>query len=268
MVNHPSISILIFVLFLGQSTAFGQTVLSTQNQIKKIVDERIKYFNETDSATLHHKTFNYDEAGCLTSKQEFYYNLVPAGSLAKDVNAFYSKEKKLLTENIVVFKSNNEKEFENLRTKYLLYAPTEEESKYSWRQYIDNSLDIVREDTLTYDENLNLIKKCDYNYKGNTSLYCDEFSFDKKNKRRRWKMYTYWTTVKAGGKTVDKREKKLDYKYYFNSAGKPTKTKGKRYSTHYSENWTYDKAGQLVEYKERNFRKSRQTKKGPRSNRK
>ena len=261
MTNHPIFYILMPALFLGHCAAFGQSELSTTGKIKKKVEERIRYYNDTDRTTLHHKTFDFDEKGCLIRKQEFYYNLTPAGSLAKDVNALYDTGKQLLTENIVVFKSNNEREFENLRTKYLLYAPTEEESKYSWRQYIDNSLDIVKEDTLTYDENLNLIKKCDYNYKGNTSLYCDEFTFDKHNRRRRWKMYTHWTTVKAVGKAVDKREKKLDYKYYFNRAGKPTKTKGKRYSTHYSEKWTYNKTGQLETYEERSFRKSLQTKK-------
>lgn len=262
MTNNFAKAISLGIFFLVQFSILGQALGQDRVGIKKMTEERLRFTGAGDSVTLHHKTYDYDEQGLLMGKQEFHYNMTPAGSLAKDVNAKYDKKQQLLTENIIVFKNNNEREFENLRTKYLVYAPNEEDSKYIWRQYIDNSLDIVREDTLTYDANQNLIKHCDYNYKGNTSLQCDEYEFDKKNNLRRWRRYTYWTTVKAGGKIVTKGEKKQDYKYKYNGKGQPTKAKGKRYSTQHTELWTYNKQGVLINYRERNYRKVKYTKAG------
>ncbi len=241
-----------FIIFSFQANA---------QAISKLIEEKFRYSSNGDSSLLYHKTSKYDSLGRLMNREEFHYNMSPAGSLAKELSLIYSVDKKLLTESSTVYLPNGKKEFENYRTQYLVYAAKQEDSKYAWKQYIDNTLDIVKEDTLTYDKNGNLIKRCDYNYRYNTSLECAEYEYNNDNSIRRWRVYTYWTTVKAGGKIVDKRDKRQDYKYYYNSKGQPTKTRGKRYATQYFEDWSYNKEGQLNRYTQRFVRKRKYTKK-------
>ncbi|NBO24705.1 MAG: hypothetical protein EBU93_05680, partial [Chlamydiae bacterium] len=51
-------------------------------------------------------------------------------------------------------------ETERLKTKYLIYSADERNNKYLSRQFYDNMDELMKEDTLIYDKNNNLLSRC------------------------------------------------------------------------------------------------------------
>jgi hypothetical protein len=228
--------------------------------IKKKIEKSYRFISETDSILISDKMYEFDKEQRLIKKQEFFFNPQNAGSVSKEINSVYNTEDSILEEYLYTYKKSG-LESERYKTKYLIYSADEKKNKYIWKQYFDNTEELMKEDTLTYDSNGNLICKCDYDYRGGTSQSCDFYKFNKKKQLKSWKMYAYWTTVGRNSKAVVKKEKKQDYRYQYNKDGLPTKSYGKRYSSKFNETYTYDKSNQLIEFRQIKSKRNKLSKK-------
>ena len=249
MKNVLLLLILLFISLSGKADA--------QN-IRKKTEKNYRHLNISDSVLSALKTYEYNKDGALLSKNELFYGQ-PSGTLTKEVNAVFDRNKMILDEHIYTYK-NTGTDHERLKTKYLLYKANENDSKYIWRQYYDVSEEMVREDTLSYDKAGNLISRMVYDYRGNTSQSSDFYIYDKKNRLKSWKYYNYWSTVNNKSKPVTHKEKKQDYKYKYNKAGQVIKVSGKRYSTAMLETYKYDSKGKLTEFLQIKTKKSKNSK--------
>lgn len=247
---------LVSVLLLVFTSSLFQ--ICQAQSIRKKTEKSYRQISQGDSVLSFEKTTEYNYRGAVVSQHENYYSLHPAGVLIKEVSAVFDSTKMLLDEHIYQYKSSGT-DHERLKTKYLSYAPKESESKYFWRQYYDITEEIVREDTLSYDKAGNLISRMLFDYRGSTSQSEDVYTFDKKNRLKCWKWYNYWSTVNSKSKPVTNKDKRQDYKYQYNKAGKLTKVSGKRYSTSLLETYKYDNNGKVFEYQQIKKKKSKNT---------
>jgi hypothetical protein len=236
------------------------TVLQAQKVVKTQELKKYKYPSLLDSVPMESSNYRFDEEGRLVYRKEYFFDDHPRGSLKEERYAKFDSSTMVLEEEIIHYKRNKEPTSERLKTKYWIYTADERRSKHVWRSYIDESGEIVKEDTLTYDQDSNLIKQCMYSYKGNTSLYCENWKYDRKGRLCKNTLYTHWTTINIRSKIVHKKERKKIYRYRYRR-GKLKKARGKRYSSKYYEDWKYNKEGQIEYYKRRKFRKAKNTKK-------
>ena len=227
--------------------------------IRKKVEKNYRHLSTSDSILTVDKVYEFNKEAAIISKSEKYYSQQGIGNLIKEVNARFDSSKMILDEHIYNYKSTGT-DHERLKTKYTIYKANENDSKYIWRQYFDVSEEIVREDTLTYDNAGNLISRMVFDYRGNTSQGADVYTYDKKNRLKRWKWYSYWSTVNKKSKPVTNKEKKQDYKYKYNKSGKIIKVSGKRYSTVMLETYKYDSNGNLIEFLQTKTKKSKNSK--------
>ena len=237
-----------------------QSVESKAQSIKKKIEKSYRFISEKDSILISDKIYEFDQNQRLINKQEFLFNPQNAGSISKEIKSVYNTEDSILEDYIYNYKKSG-LETERYKTKFLVYSADEKKNKYIWKQYYDNTEELMKEDTLTYDINGNLICKCDYDYRGSTSQTCDFYKFNKKNQLRSWKMYAYWTTVGRNSKAIVKKEKKQDYRYQYNREALPVKSYGKRYSTRFHETYKYGKDNQLVEFKQIKSKRNKLSKK-------
>ena len=246
-------TLLLFLLILSAfvNFSFGQN-------IKKKTEKNYRHLSIADSVLSALKTYEYNKDGALLSKHELFYGQ-PSGALTKEINSRFDSSKMILDVHIYSYK-NGLTDHERLKTKYLIYNAKESESKYIWRQNYDASEEMIREDTLSYDKAGNLISQMVFDYRGNTSQGADEYIYDKKNRLKRWKWYSYWSTVNKKSKPVTKREKKQDYKYKYNKANQLVKVSGKRWSTSKLETFKYDSNGKLTEFIQLQSKKTKNTK--------
>ena len=138
------------------------------------------------------------------------------------------------------------------------YANREEDSKRIWRQLYDNYGEISREDTLTYDANNNLIERCNYDYRGNTSLFCHYHTYNKKGWQVLWRTYSKWTTINGKGDVVERQAKRRNYRYRYNNNGQLVASGGRHYLNHFRQKIDYDKNGKIRSNKTLLRRKTRQ----------
>ncbi len=246
-------TLLLILLILSAFVNFS----SGQN-IKKKTEKNYRHLSIADSVLSALKTYEYNKDGALLSKHELFYGQ-PSGNLTKEINARFDSSKMILDVHIYSYK-NGLTDHERLKTKYLIYNAKESESKYIWRVNYDASEEMIREDTLSYDKAGNLISQMVFDYRGNTSQGADEYIYDKKNRLKRWKWYSYWSTVNKKSKPVTKREKKQDYKYKYNKANKLIKVSGKRWSTSKLETFKYDSNGKLTEFIQLQSKNTKNTK--------
>ena len=82
------------------------------------------------------------------------------------------------------------------------------------RQLYDRYDEVVKEDTMTFDATGNLVAKCSYDYRNNTSLYCDDYCY-KKGKLKKWRTFFHWNTISLSGKVIEKRGKRRHYVYAY-----------------------------------------------------
>lgn len=225
--------------FLGGFFFFLQQMSYGQPQIKETTILAYK-INNQDSALYYRKTSNYDTIGRLINKQNYYYHHNNHGVLVKEEKAFFNTTDKWLTEEIITYHPEKEPTVQKLRTKYLNYQAKEKNSQYTLRQLYDQYGEIAKEDTLTYDEQNNLIELCKYNYQGSTSLFCNYYTY-KDNLQTRWTTYSKWTTIDIKGRVVQKQGKRRDYRYKYNKNGQLIHACGKYYKTRFRQTIKYDK---------------------------
>ncbi len=202
-----------------------------------------------DSIVKEHKKMNYDQAGRLLNKKNYYYN---NSKLIKEETASFDTQKQVLTELEVVYSDNKDPRSEKIETKYLVYAAPSGESKHIWQLQYNDYADIVKEDTITYNAQLQPTEHCVYDYRGTTSLRCDEWEYNKKNQLCNNRYYSKWTTINGRGQVTEKKSKKRDYKYRYTRAGQLKKEWGKSYGTKLCRRIKYNKTGEIQQdYKQR-----------------
>lgn len=228
-----------------------------QEQIVKSLElKKYLYPEAMDSIPMEISNARFDQDERLMYKKTYLYNHHPAGTLKEERFSIFDSSKMTLEEEIIRYQRNKEPESERLKTKYWIYTGDEKSSKHISRSYIDESGEIVKEDTLTYDQDTNLIKQCIYSYTGNTSLYCENWKYNRKGRLCKNTLYSHWTTINFRSKVVKKKERKMIYCYRYKK-GKLKKARGKRYSSKYYEDWKYDKEGRIAYYKKRKYRKAK-----------
>jgi len=196
-----------------------------------------------DSIIKTRREYTYDTLGRLMNRHSYTYHS-NSGVLRKEKKANFDTASNILTEFIIDYPQKGAPRKQKLVTKYLVYAPKEKNSKYVWRQLYDKYGEMVKEDTLTYNQDSLLTERCTYDYRGNTSLSCDTHKYNKKGERVRWRSYRKWTTINGRGEVADRQRKRRDYKYRYNRDGKLKRAWGKYYKTKFCQKVKYNKAGQ------------------------
>ena len=82
------------------------------------------------------------------------------------------------------------------------------------RQLYDAFDELVKEDTLSYNTAGELFHKCSYDYRNNTSLYCDQYTYHQ-GKLKKWKTFYHWHTISLSGKVIEKKGKRRHYNYIY-----------------------------------------------------
>ncbi len=231
----------IFILIL----IFTFNQCKSQGKIKEKIE--ISFMtSESDSLTRYHKTTIYDKKGREIRKLYYYYHL-NSNKLKKEEKSYFDSESKTLTEHIINYPSDKEPVSTKLITKYLEYELKEENSKRLYRQLYDDFGDISREDTLIYNSNNNLIERCSYDYRGNTSLFCHYYSYNNKGLQNRWKTYSKWTTINGKGEVAERKAKRRDYRFRYNKRNELIRSWGKHYLNRYKQKLKYDNNGKILE---------------------
>lgn len=226
-----------FVFFISCTISFGQTKIKEKVVLSYAIGEK-------DSLIRFRKTMQYDTSGRLIQKQNYYYHIHEKGQLVKEEKAFFNTSNQVLTEEIIDYPERKEPVRQKLVTRYLDYQAKEKDSKYILRQLFDKFGELAKEDTLTYDNNQNLIELCSYVYTGNTSLSCNYYTY-KNDLQTRWTTYSKWTTINAKGEVADRSGKRRDYRYKYNKAGELTRACGKYYKKRFHQKIKYNKEGKI-----------------------
>lgn len=234
----------LFWLFLLVWSGLPTSAVWAQAKIKTKTSAKY-YVSPTDTVLRVQTRSEYDAAGRLMQRQEYFYDPRDRGVLVKEERSQYFPAERLLRESIINYPKGEEPKQERLETHYLLYAESEKASQYIWRRHFDAFGELTREDTLTYNSDSLLTQRCSYNYTGATSILCDEYEY-RDTLRQRWRMYSRWTTINARSQVVERQTKRRDYRYRYNKAGQLTRVQGTDYSSKIKRCLHYDKEGQLA----------------------
>lgn len=232
--NIFKISLSFFTLALLPSS-----IASAQALIKEKI-EIVYSLSERDSIVRSQKTSNYDEQGRLILMQHYHYHQ-NSSRLVKEEKSYFNSQNSILTENIISYPEGKDPVTQKMITTFLDYQAKEADSKRSSRQFFNEYGEIAREDTLTYNANNQLIEQCDYDYRGNTSLFCNFYTYNKEGMRAKWITYSRWTTINGKGAVVEKQDKRRNFRYFYNKENQLVKIKGKDYSAKILQKISYDK---------------------------
>lgn len=232
-----------------------------QNAIK--TKKILKAYISTSDTILHAQQLStYDLDGRLLRQQDYSYNINTPGLLVKEVRTQYLPAQQILTKIIVTYPKGQEPQQERFETRYLVYAPKEANSKRLWKRHYDAFGELTREDTLTYNADTLLIEQGSYNYMGSTSILFDEYEYQD-TLRKRWRMWSKWTTINGRSQIVERRSKRRDYRYWYNRDGKLVRVRGIDYSSKINRWLCYDKQGRLLGDRMVTSRKVTRHPKGP-----
>ncbi len=240
-----------FILSLSyMATLCGQARIQQKIEISYIL-------TANDSVTNYRKESTYDTAGNIIQKKYEYFSSRGNEVVYKEEKSSYDASTKVLTEWITTFPNSDNSKSKKLTTKFLDYS----QNKHIWRKLYDNFQDLYKEDTLSYNENQQLTKKCVYDYRGNTFLACDNYIYNKKNLKSQWITYNKWTTINGRSKVVQRKTKVRHYRYRYYANGKLKSVRGKYYKSFLCRKIKYDKNGLLYSDITRTRKKSSRSKK-------
>lgn len=242
----------IFITILG----FNHSTLLAQAKIKEKKEIAFGLANQ-DTTFRFQKISNYDELGRLTYRQNYYYHPVQKGVLTKEEKSIFDISNQTLTEYIITYIPNKDPSSQKLVTRYLDYQIKEENSKRIGRQYYDEHGEISREDTLTYNENKDLVELSTYDYRGNTSLFTDYYTYNKKGLKTKWITLSKWTTIDMKGEVAERHEKRRNYVYRYDNKGQLVSVKGRYYLNRFEQKISYDENGKIASDKTTVKRKTR-----------
>lgn len=231
-----------FVLFV----LFSFPLLAQQLQTK--IEQQYAFVGN-DSLPRYYKKWSYNREGLLVEKQEFYYSANPKdapGTLWREERMYYDTSSKKYELKKTQYNKDKEPQSETFKALYLEYNNDPAKCKPVWTKNLDNYGEYIKEDTFGYDKNGNLISYSFYNYQGNTSLFSDAYTYDRKGLRRTWRTYYHWTTVDMKGDVLKKKIRRRMYRFSYNKDGKLLRGKGKYYKTRYDERRSYDAEGRAL----------------------
>lgn len=237
------LSKILWIVVLGTSGMLSCTAQTTKPVVKERV-ERVYRLVGKDSVVREHITLNYDKEGRLIRKQAYYYDHRAPEILTKEKKASFDPASQEMLEHIIYYKKDEDPQREKLATKYLLYTGQEETSKYVWRKLYDKFGEITKEDTITYNAAQAITEKYTYNYSGNTSLYYDKYTYNKKGQQKHWQMFSKWTTISMKGTVVERKAKRKEARYKYNGKGQLVKSKGRNYTTRFVQKVSYHANGE------------------------
>ena len=230
-----------------------------RNKLSKDKAREAQIGNSRDTILLSQKTSDYDSLGYMLQETSYQYS-AREGRLIKEEKNTFDPNTSVLNQLVIEYPNKKDPVRRRLETKYLVYDTDITKNKYIWRKLYDTIGEITKEDTLTYNAEQELIEKSTYDYRGNTSLFRDYYKFNKKNQKKRWRMYSVWTTIDGRGEVAERKAKRRDYRYCYNNKGLLKKTWGKYYSTRFVQKIQYDKEGRLLEDKTTSKRKLKKQK--------
>lgn len=231
-------------IFLIAICSFNNLTLIAQTKIKEKKEIAFGLAN-ADTTFRFQKISQYDEFGRLIYKQNYYYHPTQKGILTKEEKSLFDLSNQTLTEYIITYIPNQEPSSQKLVTQYLDYQIKEENSKRKGRQYYDELGELAREDTLTYNTNKDLIQLCTYDYRGNTSLFCDYYTYNKKGLKSKWVTLSKWNTINMKGQVVERHDKRRNYQFRYNKNGQLVQVSGFYYNTRFLQKLTYDENGKI-----------------------
>lgn len=225
-----------------------ENVLFCQMAIKEKIE--IAYgFQNQDSIIRFRKTTNYDKEGRLTNKHYYLYHYTSPGLLVKEEKALFNSATNILTENITTYSQGKEPIDKKTETRYLNYTPNAKTAPYIWQRFYNKFSEIYKEDTLSYNTDGQIIEDATYDYRGNTSLRRNYYSYNKKQQQTKWETFFCWTTIDIKSKVVERRRKERCYRYKYNKAGQLVSLKGKYMKKRIKQHIKYDKNGYPLEDK-------------------
>jgi len=236
-----TIPFLFFLLGCG-NILFGQTAIKEKIEIAY-------GFQNQDSIVRFRKTSDYDKEGRLTSKHNYLYHYTQPGLLIKEEKALFNASTKVLTENVTNYIQGKEPVEKKTETCYLNYTDNPKEDQYIWQRIYNKFGEIYREDTLSYNDQNQLLEIATYDYRGNTSLRRDYYSYNKKQQQSKWETYFCWTSIDIKSRVVERRRLERRIRYRYNRAGKLISSKGKYLKKRINQRIKYDKDGYPVEDK-------------------
>ena len=228
--------------------AFNVIPSFCQKKIQQKIEIGYRLIDQ-DSIIRYRKNTVYDTIGRAITKKNFFYHSKLKDVLTKEERSYFNNQDQVLTEKIITYQVGKDPESKKMVTKYLDYGVKEKESKRIYRKLYDDYMDLLREDTLTYDTNKNLIQLCNYDYRGNTSLLCHYYSYNKKGLLKRWRTYSKWTTINGRGDVVNRKAKRRDARMIYNKREQLTCSKEKHYRNRAIRKVKYDKIGNILEDK-------------------
>lgn len=203
------------------------------------------YISATDTLLRAQVYSEYDPEGRLLRQQDYQYNVNTPGVLTKEERIQYLPAQQVLKQTILTYINGQAPRQERYETKYWVYAPDPADHKRIWKRHYDAFGELTREDTLTYNADSLLTGSCAYNYMGSTSLLCDEYTYQD-TLRKRWRMWSKWTTINAKSEVVERRSKRRDYRYRYNRSGQLVRVRGIDYSSKINRWLCYDRQGRLA----------------------
>jgi hypothetical protein len=224
---------------------FHHSSLLAQAKIKEKKEIAFGLANQ-DTTFRFQKISNYDEQGRLTYRQNYYYHPVQKGVLTKEEKSIFDISNQTLTEYIITYTPNKDPATQKLVTQYLDYQIKEENSKRTGRQFYDEHGEIAREDTLTYNANKDLVELSTYDYRGNTSLFTDYYTYNKKGLKTKWITLSKWTTIDMKGEVAERHEKRRNHVYCYNNKGQLIRASGRYYLNRFQQKISYDKSGKIA----------------------
>lgn len=233
--------------------------LEAQARLQAKTEIQYRYSN-ADSVLIHQKERRYDEAGRLTYRKEYYYGVQGGeNKLWKEESSQW--EAPILTNRTTVYHFNQPPVSERIETNYIVYSASADSSKFIWNRKYNNTNDLAKEDTCTFNDKQQLIRKCTYDFQGSTSLMCDKYNYNRHGKLKRLRTYVKWTTINIFGKVVTRQTKRLDYRYKYSGKGLYMGCEGKNYATQHEDIRKYDKQGRPTLMRSTSTRKLRTSKK-------
>lgn len=213
--------LILYIFMLDMITVFSQSIQSKIETAYRI---------QNSDTTFKHKKIDYfDTSGAILRKDHQFFS--SQGQLKKKESFIYNSLKSSSEQSIMSFNETGAIQERN-SLHYKKYDKDPAKCLIMNSQFFDNSFELIKEDTMTYEGDL-LIKQCSYDYRGNTSLICNEYEYTAAGKLKCWQTFSVWNTIDHRGEVVEKRSRRRLYRYFYNINDDLIRSSGKYYKTRF-----------------------------------
>ena len=209
------------IFMLNMIMVYGQSIQSKIETAYRI---------QNNDTTFKHKKVDYfDTSGALLKKDYQFYS--SQGQLRKKESFLYNSLNSSAEQSIMSFNATGAIQERN-SLHYKKYDKDPAKCLITNSQFYDNSFELIKEDTMTYEGDL-LINQCSYDYRGNTSLICNEYEYTATGKLKRWQTFSVWNTIDHRGEVIEKSSRRRHYRYFYNKNDDLIRASGKYYKTRF-----------------------------------